>query len=960
MKCNQSTLGCKNSNVVPKMLQNLKFRPRARSFSGPPCRGEAENSKSLGKPPRTPHSSPKIRERRRHISETDHHPVIVGLRPDSAAFNSDQLAPCDRLLSLNGISTGRMRPEEVTCLLDSIDGNALMDLEYTLPSYASQNSLCVTTQVTEVSVERVDGSLGITLRGGYNPDHPHLSRPLVITHVRPNGPAQRSGLIRVGDRLLKVDRYSLINKSLMEAQQILRDTDRCNNPHGAPTVSTLTIEYDVSIMESVKYANGPLLVEIDRQTEEDFGLILSTSNPMVDPKMSQNDIMTAGFYVERVIPASTADRCGALTIGDQILAIDNLPLETWSGTPADAEKLLRRATKLQVLPFTALQRAQSRSQYTMSGQFSGSSASMTGYSTINSRKSRSSRLNRTNRQSTINKSFDSDCGSNYCGCSGSGGVSHPETLTVTLTADRGIGYGLTVSVGDSTENRSAQLLITRIAPNSPAYRCSCLQVGDRIIAVNHQSNLTLQEITSILEMGSDTTGGRTVTLTTEFDVADTIVPTSGVFTVRMAKRGAGLGITITASKHQPEEPFIISEIKRGSIAHRTGTLHAGDRLLAIDGRPLDHLSLESAFDLFQSSGNEIMTLKVEKTETENANLFLDSIVYTVELHRYGGPLGITISGSEDSGEPIVLSRLTEGGLAEKTGALHVGDRILAINGESLEQRPLSDAIRLLQTSGNRVQLKIARNIKNDIGLEEPRCSYSSPGLMSVDSAIHSWDSSNPDPQIENTYELKDIESVLSEPLSYQDQFHHDHDKDLTLTKSKKRNSELLYYSDTEDIFCPSPLPLPNYNFGNANMIHYNHHGGTTDRLTGSCSTENILDKEIYHVTLYKDSIYDDYGFSVSDGLYVKGVYINRIRKGGPADIVGLLRPYDRIIQVNDTKTTDFDCCLTVPLIASAGDRLELVVTRNPHLLSSHSIEKDVHSMAKMSFSSSTSTITKTL
>lgn len=51
------------------------------------------------------------------------------------------------------------------------------------------------------------------------------------------------------------------------------------------------------------------------------------------------------------------------------------------------------------------------------------------------------------------------------------------------------------------------------------------------------------------------------------------------------------------------------------------------------------------------------------------------------------------------------------------------------------------------------------------------------------------------------------------------------------------------------------------------------------------------------MTLYKDVIYDDYGFSVSDGLYERGVYINRIRKGGPADIVGLLRPYDRILQV---------------------------------------------------------------
>lgn len=56
---------------------------------------------------------------------------------------------------------------------------------------ASQNSLCVTTKITEITLERIDGSLGITLRGGAIPDHPHLSRPLVITQIRPGGPAYR-------------------------------------------------------------------------------------------------------------------------------------------------------------------------------------------------------------------------------------------------------------------------------------------------------------------------------------------------------------------------------------------------------------------------------------------------------------------------------------------------------------------------------------------------------------------------------------------------------------------------------------------------------------------------------------------------------------------------------------------------------------------------------------------------
>ena len=33
-------------------------------------------------------------------------------------------------------------------------------------------------------------------------------------------------------------------------------------------------------------------------------------------------------------------------------------------------------------------------------------------------------------------------------------------------------------------------------------------------------------------------------------------------------------------------------------------------------------------------------------------------------------------------------------------------------------------------------------------------------------------------------------------------------------------------------------------------------------------------------------------------------------------------------QINETRTTEFDCCLAVPLIAaSAGDKIELVVAR---------------------------------
>lgn len=44
-----------------------------------------------------------------------------------------------------------------------------------------------------------------------------------------------------------------------------------------------------------------------------------------------------------------------------------------------------------------------------------------------------------------------------------------------------------------------------------------------------------------------------------------------------------------------------------------------------------------------------------------------AIIYTVELKRYGGPLGITISGTEEPFDPIVISGLTKRGLAERWG-----------------------------------------------------------------------------------------------------------------------------------------------------------------------------------------------------------------------------------------------------------------------------------------------------
>lgn len=53
--------------------------------------------------------------------------------------------------------------------------------------------------------------------------------------------------------------------------------------------------------------------------------------------------------------------------------------------------------------------------------------------------------------------------------------------------------------------------------------------------------------------------------------------------------------------------------------------------------------------------------------------------------------------------------------------------------------------------------------------------------------------------------------------------------------------------------------------------------------------------ELLKVVLYKARSTDDFGFSLSDGVYEKGVYVSGVKPGGPAS-EGLL-PYDKILQV---------------------------------------------------------------
>uniref|UniRef100_A0A4W5QM63 Glutamate receptor interacting protein 2a n=1 Tax=Hucho hucho TaxID=62062 RepID=A0A4W5QM63_9TELE len=831
-------------------------------------------------------------------SDKDGKPRVSNLRPGGLAARSDQLNVGDYIKSVNGINLSKLRHDEIISLLKNIGERVVLEVEYELPPFVQNAPSGVISKTIEVCLYKEGNSFGFVMRGGFHGDW-HRSRPLVVTYVRPGGPADREGTLKAGDRVLSVDGMPLNREKHADALTMLM---QCSQE------ALFLIEYDVSVMESVQQASGPLLVEIVKCPAASLGVSLATA-------VYRNKQV---IVIDKIKQASVVERCGALHIGDILLCIDGTSTEHCS--LMEATQLLALTSdivKLEILPAnqsrlpmrpqdTAYVQCGGVSLSLVCGGFSPSSTATSGYSSSQGSSTLPCPIPPTSPRSTTHKrrqrrkEHKSSLSLASSSVGPGGQVVHVETSEVVLRGDPLTGFGVQLQGGVfATETLSVPAVIRFIEPDSPAERCGLLQVGDRLLSINRipTEDGTLEEANQLLR---DAALANKVTLEIEFDVAESVVPSSGTFHVKLPKRrGVELGITISASK-RPDKPLIISDIRKGSIAHRTGTLEPGDRLLAIDNVRLENCTMEDAMHVLQQA-EDMVKLRIQKDEDNADELEMSgSIIYTVELKRYNGPLGITISGTEEPFDPIVISGLTKNGLAERTGAIHIGDRVLAINCVSLKGKPLSEAIHLLQMAGETVTLKIKKrlllpSLRPERFLKDLLTSCSPfPALPTLRCRPHLFQTSFKTPQ--------SLDSKT--PLMFWFLHCHRYASPPSCHGTLKQ----------EDSFWSQVL-----------------------QDLETCGQSEILrELEVSYISLYlsqsvtlrKDPDCGDFGFSVSDGLLEKGAYVNMIRPDGPADQAGL-KPYDRILQVNRARTRDFDCCLTVPLMTEAGDSLDLVISRNP-------------------------------
>uniref|UniRef100_A0A4W2GD62 PATJ crumbs cell polarity complex component n=1 Tax=Bos indicus x Bos taurus TaxID=30522 RepID=A0A4W2GD62_BOBOX len=194
-----------------------------------------------------------------------------------------------------------------------------------------------------------------------------------------------------------------------------------------------------------------------------------------------------------------------------------------------------------------------------------------------------------------------------------------------------------------------------------------------------------------------------------------------------------LGISIAGGKGSPlgDIPIFIAMIQASGVAARTQKLKVGDRIVSINGQPLDGLSHADVVNLLKNAYGRIILQVVADTNVSAIATQLENLstgyhiglptaehhledtetpppkIITLEKGSEG--LGFSIVGGFGSPHgdlPIYVKTIFAKGAAADDGRLKRGDQILAVNGETLEGVTHEEAVAILKRQRGTVVLTV--------------------------------------------------------------------------------------------------------------------------------------------------------------------------------------------------------------------------------------------------------------
>ncbi|XP_031166993.1 disks large homolog 2 isoform X21 [Sander lucioperca] len=319
--------------------------------------------------------------------------------------------------------------------------------------------------------------------------------------------------------------------------------------------------------------------------------------------------------------------------------------------------------------------------------------------------------------------------------------------------------------------------------------------------------------------------------------------------ITLERGNSGLGFSIaggTDNPHIGDDPGIfITKIIPGGAAAEDGRLRVNDCILRVNDADVCEVSHSKAVEALKVAGS-IVRLYVRRRRP-----MLETVI---EIKLIKGPkgLGFSIAGGVGNqhipgDNSIYVTKIIDGGAAQKDGRLQVGDRLIMVNNYSLEEVSHEEAVAILKNTSDVVYLKVGK--PTNVYLSDP---YGPPDIT------HSFS-----PALENH---------ISSPVN---------------------SGTLEYKSGLPPISPGSYSPLPKHLLGEEDI---NRNPSLDDGEGHRFDSQHFQLREPRKVVLHKGST--GLGFNIVGGEDGEGIFVSFILAGGPADLSGELRRGDQILSVN--------------------------------------------------------------
>uniref|UniRef100_A0A8B9WYJ3 PDZ domain-containing protein n=1 Tax=Bos mutus grunniens TaxID=30521 RepID=A0A8B9WYJ3_BOSMU len=176
----------------------------------------------------------------------------------------------------------------------------------------------------------------------------------------------------------------------------------------------------------------------------------------------------------------------------------------------------------------------------------------------------------------------------------------------------------------------------------------------------------------------------------------------------LERGNSGLGFSIAGgidNPHVPDDPGIfITKIIPGGAAAMDGRLGVNDCVLRVNEVDVSEVVHSRAVEALKEAG-PVVRLVVRRRQPPPETI--------MEVNLLKGPkgLGFSIAGGIGNqhipgDNSIYITKIIEGGAAQKDGRLQIGDRLLAVNNTNLQDVRHEEAVASLKNTSDMVYLKV--------------------------------------------------------------------------------------------------------------------------------------------------------------------------------------------------------------------------------------------------------------